>query len=146
MHACIVGDNFDIAGPEIPRIRRVNNLYWISRDNGKTWKPTSPDTGLYVLFVGPFSVLPSGWRVVSSERDHSSNGPVTRIRVEASGEPPEGAPQGANVADYWIGTMSSGERYVQRFKCVEILMGAYVWVDATFNKINAATKIEAPDD
>lgn len=144
-----VGDDWDLTmtGSQSLRLLRKDGNYYVSDDDGKTWRPTEPDDSFVTLAMGP---LESGVVVGSPRRatyeavgKESANGvdllhlrfvPEKDDKTEASELPQEWlAPEGKNG---WV---------VRRSRVPVILFKHTAIADVIYESLPAGTAIAAPE-
>lgn len=146
----IAGDDFDLTMSQENgslRMRSVRNKYWLSHDDGETWKKTQPDRGLFDLLRTPGNVvLPSdGKSRLVAIASPSAQLPKNDIQIVEVRPVPEPADLDVeHLPRYYINKMDGRS-------CVNQYIGPMIWqktvllMDARYSKIDALPKISVPE-
>ena len=120
---------------------------WISDNGGKNWRATGPDPALCNLVLGPLTPSVSArdgyqpWRVESLGIETVNGEQRLHLRLR-----PPGKQNVANddVPNYWLASDGKGGWVIRRFVGAVVFMNSALSVDAVYDHIGLAAKINPP--
>jgi hypothetical protein len=136
------GRNFQLTTME-GVVRKVDGDGWITRDLGKTWLPTEPETWILFVILTPIQPDQSKSTRFELAGTEEENGHVLRhYRLKV---PNEDKTDKNDLPQFWLVKGEKEEWYVWRAKCpVMVKDGAYPMVDVRVSDIGKIPEIKVP--